>query len=151
MGNVRVREVRAEYVSLPSPLMSVTGPEALARIFFEFFQTFRDPQENVLAAYLDSRGGLLGVERVYRGTLNFASAATRDVLRNALVMSAVSVLIGHNHPSGDPNPSADDILFTRRLIDAGRLLNIDVVDHLVLGTTPEGVLRFTSIKQRGVI
>lgn len=103
-------------------------------------------QEHLGAVYLDSKHRVLREREIYVGTLNFATVSTRDILRFALEDHAASVIVYHNHPSGDPEPSADDLLFTRKLVDAGKLLGIDVLDHLVLGSC-----RFVSLKERGVI
>ena len=111
------------------------------------------------AAYLMPRFGARGVEqfgivlldskhRVMRaavlavGTLNSAVVEPRDVFREAAVGGAAAIVIFHNHPSGDPTPSPDDVILTRRLAAAGMLIGIDVVDHVVLGDT-----RYCSIKE----
>lgn len=103
-------------------------------------------QEHLGAVYLDSKHRVIREREIYVGTLNFATVSTRDVLRFALEDHAASLVVYHNHPSGDPEPSMDDLVFTRKLVDAGKLLNIDVLDHLILG-----VGRFVSLKGRGVI
>ena len=68
------------------------------------------------------------------------------VLRFALEDHAASLIVYHNHPSGDPEPSAEDLLFTRKLVEAGKVLHVDVVDHLILGSN-----RYVSLKQRGMM
>ena len=78
--------------------------------------------------------------------MNSTTVSTRDILRLALAEGAVSVVIFNNHPSGDPAPSSEDILFTRQMVDAGNLLGVEVVDHLIIGMN-----KFVSLKQRGVI
>ena len=103
-------------------------------------------QEHLGAVYLDSKHRVIREREIYVGTLNFATVSTRDVLRFALESHAASLVVYHNHPSGDPEPSTDDLLFTRKLVDAGKLLNIEVLDHLILG-----VGRFVSLKMRGVM
>ena len=103
-------------------------------------------QERLGAVYLDAKNRIISEREIYVGTLNFAIVSTRDVLRFALEEHAASLIIYHNHPSGDPAPSADDLLFTRKLVEAGKLLSIDVLDHLILG-----IGRFVSLKQRGAM
>ena len=117
----------------------------------------RNPQD--AAAYLLPRFGSRGVEqfgivlldakhRVMRtavlaiGTLNSAVVEPRDVFREAAIGGATAIVIFHNHPSGDPTPSAEDLSLTRRLVAAGALLGIDVVDHVILGDA-----RYWSIKE----
>ena len=111
------------------------------------------------AAYLMPRFGSRGVEqfgivlldakhRVMRtavlavGTLNSSIVTPRDVFREAAIGGATAIVIFHNHPSGDPTPSPDDVTLTRRLVAAGTLMGIDVVDHLILGDA-----RYWSIKE----
>lgn len=101
-------------------------------------------QERLGAVYLDSRNRIIREREIYIGTLNFATVSTRDVLRFALEDHAASLIVYHNHPSGDPEPSMDDLLFTKKLVEAGKLLAIDVLDHLILG-----IGRHVSLKERG--
>lgn len=103
-------------------------------------------QERLGAVYLDAKNRIISEREIYVGTLNFAIVSTRDVLRFALEEHAASLIIYHNHPSGDPSPSSDDLLFTRKLVEAGKLLSIDVLDHLILG-----IGRFVSLKERGAM
>ncbi len=100
-------------------------------------------QERLGAIYLDAKNRVIREREIYVGTLNSATVSTRDVLRFALDDHAASVIVFHNHPSGDPAPSGDDLLFTRKLVEAGKVLSIDVVDHLILGNN-----RYVSLKQQ---
>lgn len=103
-------------------------------------------QERVGAIYLDSRSRVLREREIYIGTLNSAMVSTRDVLRFALDDHAAALVVFHNHPSGDPEPSGEDLLFTRTLVEAGKVLGVEVLDHLILGAN-----RFVSLKQRGAM
>jgi DNA repair protein RadC len=96
--------------------------------------------------YLDAKNRIIREREIYVGTVNSASVSTRDVLRHALDDHASGVIVFHNHPSGDPAPSAEDLLFTRKLVEAGKVLGVDILDHLVLGMN-----RYISLKQRGVM
>ncbi len=98
--------------------------------------TFLDrDQETMGVLYLDSRHRLLAEECVFRGTLTRAAVEPRPILREALLRGAASCLLFHTHPSGDPRPSAEDAAFTRRLLEAGESLGVDLVDHVILGAT----------------
>lgn len=103
-------------------------------------------QERLGAIYLDAKNRVIREREVYVGTINMATVSTRDVLRHALDEHASAVIVFHNHPSGDPAPSPDDLLFTKKLVDAGKLLGIHVLDHLILGSN-----RYVSLKQRDVM
>lgn len=91
-------------------------------------------QERMYAFYLNARSELLKKELIAQGTLNIARVSVRDVLGNALISPCASVVIAHNHPSGDASASTDDIIFTDCLQKAAELLNIILIDHLILGS-----------------
>ena len=101
-------------------------------------------QERLGAAFLDSRQRILRQREIYVGTINHAAVSTRDVIRHALEENATAVVLYHNHPSGDPSPSAEDLMFTRKMADSLRLCDIDLADHIVIGAN-----RFYSMRQRG--
>jgi len=91
-----------------------------------------DVQERLGALFLDARGRIIAEREVFIGTLHTALVSTRDVLRLALSQHARAVVVFHNHPSGDTQPSDEDIAYTRRLASAAQLLDVELVDHLVL-------------------
>jgi DNA repair protein RadC len=151
MGALRIREVAASYVRLPSPTSTITDPESAATIFAEHFETPSQPQEQMMAMYLDGRNRLVAVEMVYRGTVNVATVGSRDILRSALLLNSTAIIVAHLHPSGDPSPSSEDLLFTRKLLEATSVMGIDLHDHLILGFNMDGKVRFVSLRQRGLI
>jgi DNA repair protein RadC len=93
---------------------------------------------------LDSRHRVIRTAVLALGTLNTAGIEPRDVFRAAAVGDAAAIVLFHNHPSGDPAPSADDVELTRRLVAAGVMMGIDVVDHIILGD-----VRYCSFKESG--
>ena len=95
---------------------------------------------------LDSKHRVIRTTIVTSGTLNTTIVQPRDVFREAMLGSAASVVAFHNHPSGDPTPSPEDVELTRRLRAAGVLMGIDVIDHIVLGDA-----RYCSLKEMGQI
>jgi DNA repair protein RadC len=102
-------------------------------------------QEEVRTLLLDSRNRVMSTNMIYRGTLNAANMRVGEIFRDAIRHSCASVILAHNHPSGDPTPSADDVMVTKELIKAGRLLDIEVLDHLVIAHN-----RYVSLKERGL-
>ncbi|HEY5611887.1 MAG TPA: DNA repair protein RadC [Thermoanaerobaculia bacterium] len=122
----------------------VHHPESLARSLIARYS--HHVQERLGAVFLDSKNRILREREIYVGTLNATTVSTRDVLRFALEENAAAVIVFHNHPSGDPAPSAEDLIFTRKMVEAGRLMGIEVMDHLILGRN-----RFVSLKQRGAM
>jgi DNA repair protein RadC len=101
---------------------------------------------------LDTKNGLLRSEEVSRGTLNASIVEPREVFKAAILASAASVILGHNHPSGDPTPSSEDIVITKRLVKAGELLNISVLDHIIVGRRSDTRAQdFVSLKELGLM
>ena len=109
----------------------VSSPEAAAALVAPLLRG-RDREHCVLVT-LDSKHRLLGVRTVSVGTVDHTFMAPREVFRDALSAGASAVFVAHNHPSGDPDPSPDDRLITRRLATAGATLGVELVDHLVIG------------------
>ncbi len=102
-------------------------------------------QEIMGAVFLDTRHRLLGDAEIYRGTLNRAAVEPRAILKQGLLRGAAGFVLFHTHPSGDPSPSAEDLAFTRRIAQAGDLVGVGLVDHLIVGAGGSWV----SLKQRG--
>jgi DNA repair protein RadC len=103
-------------------------------------------QEQLRVILLDTKNRVIAFHLVYQGTVNSAHAEPRDIFREAIRQNAVSLVIAHNHPSGDPTPSQDDIEVTNRLAEAGRVLGIEVADHIVIGKGG----RYVSLRERGL-
>ena len=102
-------------------------------------------QEIVGALYLDARNRLMTDCELYRGTVSRAVVEPRAVLREGLMLGASGIVLFHTHPSGDPTPSAEDLLFTRRLAEAGEVLGVTLIDHLIVGHGG----RWISLRDRG--
>lgn len=102
-------------------------------------------QEVMGAVFLDTRNQLLHDQEVYRGTLSRTAVEPREILKEALLKGAAGVVLFHTHPSGDPAPSAEDLSFTRRMVEAGEVLGVRLVDHLILGSSG----RWVSLRERG--
>jgi DNA repair protein RadC len=101
-------------------------------------------QERLGVAFLDSRHRIRGQREIYVGTIETALVSTRDIVRFTLAEAATGIVVYHNHPSGDPTPSDEDIAFTTKLKQSMAMVDIEIVDHLVIGAH-----RFHSMKQRG--
>jgi DNA repair protein RadC len=102
-------------------------------------------QEILGALFLDGRRRLMGERELYRGTFHETVVEPREVLRECLLRSAAGVVLFHTHPSGDPTPSAQDLHFTRRMVEATRVVGVELVDHLIL----VGGGDWVSMKERG--
>lgn len=102
-------------------------------------------QEQLRAICLDTKNRVQKIQTVYVGSLNASMVRIGEVFKEAIRLNSASIIVVHNHPSGDPTPSPEDIVVTRQMIEAGRLLDIDVLDHLVIGNG-----RFVSMRERGL-
>lgn len=103
-------------------------------------------QEYLYVLLLNTRNGVIGGPiEVYRGSLNAALIRGAEVFREAVRLNAAGIILVHNHPTGDPSPSPEDVAVTKVLGEAGRLLDIELLDHLVIGQN-----RFVSLKERGL-
>jgi DNA repair protein RadC len=101
--------------------------------------------EHFVVLYLDTRNRVTSREILYKGSLNTSLVRIAEVFRGAVRRNCAALIVAHNHPSGDPNPSPEDVALTRRLVDAGKLLEVDVLDHLVIGQN-----RYVSLRERAL-
>jgi DNA repair protein RadC len=102
-------------------------------------------QEHLKVVILDTQNHVLKIHTAYIGSLNTAVVRVGELFREAIRLNAAAIIVCHNHPSGDPSPSAEDVHVTRQIVEAGKLICIDVLDHIVLGAN-----RFCSLKERGL-
>ncbi|MCL4559801.1 MAG: DNA repair protein RadC [Chloroflexi bacterium] len=102
-------------------------------------------QEYLMVMMLDTRNRMLDVSEVYHGSLNSSMVRVGEVFKPALQRNAASVLVAHNHPSSDPTPSPEDVTVTRAIVQAGKLLDVSVVDHIICGLS-----RWVSLKEKGL-
>ncbi len=102
-------------------------------------------QEHLWVILLDTRNRKIFIDKVYAGSLNSSMVRVGELFRSAIQRSAASVILVHNHPSGDPTPSPEDVALTRMAVQAGKLMDIEVLDHLVIG---QG--NFVSMKDKGL-
>jgi DNA repair protein RadC len=102
-------------------------------------------QEHLRVILLDTRNRVLDIVEIYRGSVNSSQVHIGEVFKPAIRRNAPAIIVIHNHPSGDPTPSPDDVAVTRAILQAGKLLDIDVLDHMVIG---QG--RWVSLKERGL-
>lgn len=102
-------------------------------------------QEQLRTILLDTKNRVLTTKTVYQGSLNTSLIRVGELFRHAVRANCLSLIVLHNHPSGDPTPSPEDVTVTRQIVEAGKLLDIDVLDHLIIGRQ-----RFVSLKERGL-
>jgi len=103
-------------------------------------------REHFIAIYLNARNELIFRKHIFIGTLNASLVHPREIFKEALEHNAASVILVHNHPSGDPTPSEDDLEITKRIMEAGKIMGIDILDHIII--TKNKILSF---KSKGLI
>lgn len=116
----------------------------------QVYEMFRDlileTKEHFLCIHLDGKNRILCLDRVAIGSLNQCVVHTREVMKSALLSSAAGIILLHNHPSGDPSPSKEDLAITKRLKEAGELIGIPVLDHIIIGDS-----QYVSFTERGLL
>ena len=103
------------------------------------------PQEQLRVLLLDTKNHVIDQIDVYRGSVNMSQVRVAEVFKDAVARHAAAIIVVHNHPSGDPTPSPDDVALTRAITQAGKLLDVEVLDHLVIGQGS-----WVSLKERGL-
>jgi DNA repair protein RadC len=151
VGRVKAIEIKAalelgrraiSYAREPIPKIKDSGHAAT--LFAPRFQACET--ENFKVMLLNIKNEVLKIVDVSSGTVDATMAAPLDVFRQAVRESAPKVMVAHNHPSGDPEPSQADIQLTQRLKDAGKIMGIELLDHIILGDK-----RYVSLKERGLM
>lgn len=101
-------------------------------------------QEHLWVLLLNTKNQVIRIEKVYKGTLNSSTVRIAELFKPAIARNAAAVVLVHNHPSGDPTPSSEDVRLTRSVVQAGKLLDIEVLDHIIIG----GAGKYGSLKQK---
>lgn len=123
----------------------VSEPKIVFEIATEILELDTQPEESFWLVTLDIKNNVTGLFEVSRGVLNSSLVHPREVFKRAILQNAASIIVMHNHPSGDPAPSKDDIEITKRLCEAGKLLGIQLFDHIIIGDS-----QFASLKEKGL-
>ena len=122
---------------------TVRSPADVAQLLMAAMSNLE--QEHFKVLMLDTRNRLLADETVYVGSLNASHIRVGEVFRSAIRRNAAAIIVVHNHPSGDPTPSPEDVKVTRQLAAAGSMMDIELLDHLVIGQR-----RYVSLRERGL-
>lgn len=123
----------------------VHSPEDAVKIVAEYLRGA--DREHMVGLYLNSANGLIGIHTVSIGILNSSLVHPREVFKVAYMMNAASIIVSHNHPSGNAEPSSEDLAITRQLVEAGKILGIPLHDHIIV-TEHNG---YTSFAERGLL
>lgn len=130
--------------SQKAEVKKIRSPRDAANIFREYIG--HADREHFVLMLLDTKNQVIGLHTVSIGDLSSSIVHPREVFKVAVAMGAASIIVAHNHPSGDTTPSPEDTAVTRRLSEAGELLGIEVLDHVIIG----GDIVFLSMKEKGL-
>ncbi len=125
------------------PGLQFDAPDTIARYYMEDLRYQK--QESMKLLLLNTRARLIGETDISKGTVNSAVISPRELFVEALQKDAVSIILLHNHPSGDPTPSREDILVTKRVYEAGRMIGVELLDHIIIGNNC-----YSSMRELGI-
>jgi DNA repair protein RadC len=122
------------------------SPEEAYKAITAITSVEEEAQEVFGILLLNTKHKIVAVHEVSRGTLSSSMVHPREVFKTAVLHNAAAIICFHNHPSGDPEPSKEDIEITKRLVEAGKIMGIEILDHIIVGDD-----RYVSLKERGVM
>lgn len=131
-------------VNYPELDRKMNGPEKVVRLAKEFLHLDDQTEEYLYMICMNSKLELTSVFEISHGNVNSSIIGAREIFQKALLANAVSIILMHNHPSGDSTPSREDIEVTKRIVEAGRVVGVELVDHIIIGRP-----MFTSLKEKG--
>lgn len=121
------------YYNIPQNNIILNSSDKVYDYFKNFF--VNEKQENFYAIYLDTKSKLISYKLLFKGTINTSCVHPREIFKHAFLESAYSIIVIHNHPSGDTTPSNPDIELTEHLFETGQIVGIPVIDHIIISTT----------------
>ena len=149
--SIKIKRIKAVYETMTikeeasqylKPFTRYTSPK---QVFDTFIFLRRETKEYFFAIHLDGKNRICCVDEVSVGSLNQSVVVGREVYKSALLSSAAAIIILHNHPTGDPSPSREDIEITKRLKDAGDIIGVKLLDHIIVGDS------YVSFVERGLL
>ncbi len=151
IGPAKVAQLKAAVELGKRMAAEVSGPRQVIRTPVDVHNLLRErmrhyDREHFKAVFLNTKHHVITVETVSVGSLNSSLVHPRELFKNSIKRSAAALILAHNHPSGDPTPSIEDIEITRRLAEVGNIIGIQVLDHIIIGENG-----FVSLKEQGII
>ena len=131
--------------SLTTERKRIEGPATAASVLHQYFEGA--DREHFVVLLLDTKHQIIGIHTVSVGVLDASLIHPREIFKPAILANAAAIILAHNHPSGDPTPSAEDRLVTQQMVAAGRLIGIAVMDHVIVGERPH----FISFVESGML
>lgn len=123
----------------------IRSPEDANNVARDFMRLHEESEEYLYMICMNTKNKIIGVFEVSHGNVNSSIVGVREIFQKALLANAVSIIVMHNHPSGDPKPSREDIEVTKRLVEAGKIIGVNVLDHIIVGD------QYCSLKEKGYL
>lgn len=142
--NQRVVLEKEVSVYCPEIDRKMNSPERIVKLATEYLRMHELPEEYMYMVCMNTKLDMIGVFEISHGNVNSSIVGTREVFQKALLANAVNIVVIHNHPSGDPKPSREDVEVTKRLMEAGRIVGVQLLDHIIIGRPG-----YTSLKEKG--
>ena len=133
-------------VNYPEIDRKMNSPEKVVGLAKYYLHLHEQTEEYLYMICMNVKLEMIGVFELSHGNVNSSIVSVREMFQKALLANAVSIIVMHNHPSGDPTPSREDIQVTKRMVDAGNLLGVQVLDHIIVGRPG-----YSSLKEKGYI
>lgn len=150
VGEAKASQTRAAfelgkrfYSLQPTEKVVVKSPQDVANLLLAEMGFLE--QEELRVVLLNTRNQVIGIPHIYKGNVNTSVIRVNEIFRQAIRENSPALVVVHNHPSGDPSPSQEDIKITKQMVEAGKLLEIEVLDHLIIGQQ-----KFVSLKEKGL-
>ena len=143
--NKRVALEKEVSTNYPDLTYAVKSPEDAVNVGKGFMRIHEEPEEYMYMICMNTKNKIIGVFEISHGSVNSSIVSPREVFQKALLANAVSIIVMHNHPSGDPTPSREDVEVTKRLVEAGKIVGVEVLDHIIIGD------QYSSLKEKGYL
>lgn len=143
--NKRVTLEKEVSTNCPDLTYAIKSPDDAVNVGKGFMRIHEEPEEYMYMICMNTKNKIIGVFEISHGSVNSSIVSPREVFQKALLANAVSIIVMHNHPSGDPTPSREDIEVTKRLVEAGKIVGVEVLDHIIVGD------RYSSLKEKGYL
>jgi DNA repair protein RadC len=143
--NRRVALEKEISVNRPDMVSIIRSPEDASDVAKGFIRLHENPEEHLYMICMNTKNRIIGVFEISHGNANSSIVGVREIFQKALLANAVSIIVMHNHPSGDPSPSREDIEVTKRIAEAGKIIGIELLDHIIVGDN------YCSLKEKGYL
>lgn len=132
-------------VNYPEMDRIMNSPEKVVKLAKDFLRMHEETEEYMYMLCMNTKLALTGIFEISHGNVNSSIVGTREVFQKALLANAVSIIVMHNHPSGVSKPSREDIAVTKRMVEAGKIVGVEVLDHIIIGKD------YCSLKEKGYL